>query len=442
MFRFPRYFIFLFVGLSIATAFGIHLTFNYQPVKRSDLSSTDGFAVRAPSQESDSESASAGAMDRAVEQVVNLTAEANQRVQEMTSAITLPEEADKCKCTIGIQNHKHFEFEDPKSCGSERLMYEKVFQQYPRNFRIERPQSSGDFPRACLTYIMNKYPQGTKRSSMAATCAGPRSPVVVGGYKPCITETYVNTIYNYFTDVTSCLDLPQREYLPKVFNESGFLLNALGSKLDSGMGQIMPITIRDGNRSFSEFKARVLNSSKESCVRLADQVRKLTPLSGKYACETIAASQNPLASLMYMAIKHYRDKEYIRGRLEKTFVIERMKKLGFDRPEFEEEQLYKILITVGYNSGAETAAIYLHSYLRQVERQKRKLTFKDFDFGFKEPKRGTAEWKQWYNTFPAYVARVQRGGQPRYGYALKDKAKDLNSVFKEGVCVPASYLAL
>ena len=37
----------------------------------------------------------------------------------------------------------------------------------------------------------------------------------------CITPEYVQSVYNSYVDVLDCLDIPQKDLLPKLFNESG-----------------------------------------------------------------------------------------------------------------------------------------------------------------------------------------------------------------------------
>ena len=61
--------------------------------------------------------------------------------------------------------------------------------------------------------------------------------------QPCVTEEYSTAVYNAFVDVTQCLNIPQKELLPKFFNESGMHINAFGGGKDAGVGQLTEAAI-------------------------------------------------------------------------------------------------------------------------------------------------------------------------------------------------------
>ncbi|MEZ0391122.1 MAG: hypothetical protein ACAH59_02830 [Pseudobdellovibrionaceae bacterium] len=299
-----------------------------------------------------------------------------------------------------------------------------------------------------MTFILNNsMGSGNSSSASLAVCSSEKSGAKRNGSKACLTKTYVNTLYNYFGDVFDCMGVPQKEYLPKIFNESGFQMAAFGRKQEAGLGYLLSIAVKDANNdhSFEKFKEKILSDAadKESCRNISAQVKNLAPLdpgpAGK--CGLMVSPSNPLLNLFYVGVKYWKDRGYIEDALAQMKIIERMSRLGLDEDSYSREQLYQILNTIGFNAGPVTAVTLLHGYLKKVESQGRKLTLQDFNF--EEPDLGSLEnRKAWEGGFAYYLRVNQAPGTKTYGIILKERAQELNQVFKEGVCVPNSYLAL
>jgi hypothetical protein len=424
VFRVPKLFILLFVCLSILTAFLIHWGHSYLGKGEFDLSSKE---VPSP--------------ERVIEKVVEVTNRLNKG-----SRSVIPSEIKNCKCTVAVSDPQDFEFEDARQCSGLRQTYENSFRLASPIFRETRAKRSAEFPRACLLYAMkNSMGTGATKSNSLSTCKDAAGTPQRGGFKSCVTQTYVNTIYNYYSDVTDCLDVPQRDFIPKIFNESGFHPNALGAGLDAGIGQLTSIAIAEANKKFHHFRDSVVASAKISCQRLASQVKSMKPKASSPAarCGLMAAPENPLVNLFYMSVKYHQDREFIRQALAEHKIVDRLKAQGLPPSKYEMEQLYQILSTLGYNTGAGSAVIFLSNYLKRMEKRGQKITLADFDFRSKLKSRQTIKAKKPTElTFPEYMFLFQRVGTPGYGSIVRSYADRLNRVFKEGVCVPDSYLAL
>ncbi len=186
-------------------------------------------------------------------------------------------------------------------------------------------------------------------------------------------------------------------------------------------------------------------------------------------------------------------------------IFGKMKKLGLDSSKFDREKLNQILMVLAYNSGAAGTVKVLKEYLESIASMKkpRTLELSDFDIGSesfiyrkinnetqllrRQPNNTDAVWQtrkadfealvtelgktnlrfkpkavpttisdpvfgdyESYKlefekgdlTFAAYTMLYQGSGNGGYLSKVKNSANALNTKFKEGVCVPDSYLAL
>jgi hypothetical protein len=395
VFQFPKYFIFVFVGLSILTAFAIHRFQNEETFGKRNFAS-------------------------------------------VSSDPSLSENA-------GMEQ-KDLSFEDLASCGSQRSQYEESLKEISPIFRDERAQSSSEFSRMCFIYMMkSKIISGNKPSRDFARCAGAKGKPVSGAFIPCVTKNYVNSVYNYFGDVTDCLETPQRAQMPEIFNGSGGHLNALGGELEAGLAQMNSVTIAEANKKFDFFKNQIMTSEKESCQRLVPTLKKMTAAGSAESarCGFVSAPENPFVSILYMNIKYLQDRSLIREKMELENITARMKSLGLSESDYDKENLEQILITLGNNTGASTAVLLLSNYLKRIESLKRKLTVGDFNFGgnLASLQQAVTGMKEPL-TFPEYIRSNLRKGSPDYVKNVRNHADQLNREFKEGVCAPDSYLAL
>jgi hypothetical protein len=168
--------------------------------------------------------------------------------------------------------------------------------------------------------------------------------------------------------MTSCLGMPQRDYLPKLYRESGFHLNAIGSAYDAGISQMTGDAISFANKRFKEFQAKIANSDAASCQRIAPYVKKFIKASEKkeLRCELISPADNPLLNLFYMGIKYRQDIEGLENymALPQFNIISRMSKLGLTPDKYSHEQLVQIMVILGFNSGINGAVINLSTIRR------------------------------------------------------------------------------
>jgi hypothetical protein len=160
----------------------------------------------------------------------------NQAVKDTTNP------ADRsCNCDFGKGGgpQNTVEFETKKSCNANRNYFEDNLSEFKKNPVLktytetrtsETPK--GSIPRKCVTYIMRTFlgsdPQQGPTDAFASCDKGQGVPRQ-GGYKACVTEDYVNVVYNSFVDVADCMGLPQRMMAPKFLIESGFHVNAFGA---------------------------------------------------------------------------------------------------------------------------------------------------------------------------------------------------------------------
>jgi hypothetical protein len=177
---------------------------------------------------------------------------------------------------------------------------------------------TAEFPLSCLAYIMRKYIDASARPSrFYSFCARAQGVPVRPKKTHCATEEYATTIYNSYSDVLDCLDIPQKDLLPKLFNESGMHLNTLGGGMDAGIGQltgpaiasVQQLAVFDGkNRTWLDvFKDEVGQSYKPSCQRVAKnpELFKKISIETSQRCALIAAPENPLKNVLYMGIFYH-----------------------------------------------------------------------------------------------------------------------------------------
>lgn len=509
VFRIPKSRIVLFVLLSMMTAFAYHYWYLPRFSEQKDLAST-------------------AAVIGLSNQVLNIVGTAPSTADKSSAA-----EAVTCQCTVAGVENPLLQFEDPEKCGPERNYLEAGLAKLDPIFREDRAKSSADFPRSCLTYIMRStYADAESVSSQFfTTCKDNKSTPERGARKACITKTYVNAVYNTFGDLTDCMSVPARDYLPKLAMESGFHTNIRGGRLvpvlnedgtvkkyadgtevkemsggDTGIPQFIDQSIEHANTQFKKMQNMVKNSDKDSCKRISKSVQDLSPIGSGIGerCGLVVPPQNPLQSLFYMMIKYHQDSSALDYFLSKpgNDIFMRLKNLGLDETKYDREQLKQMLLILSYNSGPNAAVIQLANYLKAVEATGRKLTLADFNIGkestiyrkindktmrLRRMKTDSEEiWKKrkadfeimtaelskmdlsftpkvvpvsttdeagTYDTYKvefepgqlsyaAYTMLYTTSGNGGYLSKVRASANKINSVFKEGVCVPDSYLSL
>lgn len=145
-----------------------------------------------------------------------------------------------CDCNFSYSGHQTtVEFESEKSCNENRNYFSDNIAEfakidpsksYVKTRTSEVPKDS--IPRKCVTYVMRSFLEGGSQlnaSDSFATCDIGQGVPRQGAFKACVTEDYVNLVYNSFVDVADCMGLPQRMMAPKFLIESGFHINAFGA---------------------------------------------------------------------------------------------------------------------------------------------------------------------------------------------------------------------
>ncbi len=405
-----------------------------------------------------------------------------------------------CHCQIGKSPENTIEFEDPEACPKDRLYFQTALKKISPVYLLPRAEKEKrEFPVSCVGYIMKKYIDASEKPSRYYSfCASTAGQPVRPKKSHCMTEEYVNSVYNSYVDIMDCLDIPQRDLLPKLFNESGLHINTLGAGMDAGVGQLTAPAISsvqqkavfDGKTMawIDMFKDEVFKSAKPSCLRISKIPKLFDRISEapNQRCDIIAAPENPLKNVLYTGIfYHYilhsqtgsryfkgytyfpvgtdlvrfdhRDKDVdLLGYFNDYKVKARIKELGIEKPNMQ--ALKQMMITLGYNSGMESAFIFLDHYLKS--RKAAKLKLKDIDFDFQtqfisklgkkltdteaEKQRqkdlNSAKTAPFRLPFPMYLKLVQKSGTPGYLSLVASKLLLLDKEMGEGTCTTPGFL--
>ncbi len=330
-------------------------------------------------------------------------------------------------------------YEDPKICGDERNYLENVLSTNAKiaEWTKERSKESAFIPRKCLTFALNSYPEITskkvaenfkksKGNTFGLCRKGSKgSPELdkknnrIKHSVPCISKNIVNVTYNAYADVTACLNLDPKELFPKIYNESGFFMNALGSSMDAGVGQLTMSAILQVNSVYPKYIEQMLKAAAAkpdgACARLMKFKAFLTPVSADSSdrCALMWPVENPLRNIVYMGIlSKYNEKvtaginyvagndfisngdqqfvptgtaqEELGGNLNEYDIRKKLAQLGLKKVNLH--HFKSMMVMVGYNSGIGTALKSLRNYLDEriaanakTKSIKYNLTFQHFD---------------------------------------------------------------
>lgn len=372
MIRLPKLTIFAFVACAIALAGFIH---HFYSGTARDLKSENSADL------------SSTAEDLAL-QMALVGAQAGGKAAAGSAPVQAAGACPNCATALAGVSDPMVQFEDFGTCDKKRQYLEKDLDKLPAIYKNDRSRSPGDFPRVCMTYIMRKNFAGVETVSTNAlsVCKDPNGKPTHGNYPACVTEKYVNATYNYFTDITSCLGIPQRDFLPKLYLESGLHVNSINTKAyDGGLAQLTGPAIEYAKEEFSSMKRDVAGSTDESCKRLAPYIKDLKPADSEtsHRCQLMTVPANPLLSIVTMAAKIRQDTKAINNFMARPEfdIIARMDRLGLRSSDYDRAQLMQLLIALGYNAGAKSAVIALSNYLKAIEASGRTLTIEDFNVG-------------------------------------------------------------
>lgn len=337
------------------------------------------------------------------------------------------------------------DFETPESCGPERNYLQKDLAQISDAFRTTRKEiPAGQAPRQCVTYIMKNFMPLTTPMSFRSQCRDEKgnalsSPIRKFGDKgfesPCVTETYVNSVYNAMIDVADCFNVPMKELLPKLFNESGLHINSLGGGFDAGVGQLTSGALKqdvferfngeEKNPSgFEWYVNEMKKSDKASCKRIvavpvaytfnipkgqklcSTEAAATDPTCYKVwdssnRCEFIAPPANPLRNVLTMAMLYRNNLRNVTGvnfsagqdvmngepftagmkfggYFSKGDYVERFRRLGATHAD--QEVIKQMFMGLGFNAGISAPREFLNDYLKQREDSGIKLSDSDVNF--------------------------------------------------------------
>lgn len=333
--------------------------------------------------------------------------------------------------------------ETVSSCGSDRNYLLKGINALPAIYRQTRIQeNAGQIPRACVSYIMQHFIDAKNvKSGSYGHCESSsgqpnRGADGMGSYLPCVTESYVNSVYNSLADVSDCLNIPIRELMPKLANESGLHINTLGPDADGGVGQLTRSALSEVYMRYEDIPGQDSNlnyyikemskSNKPSCSRIIAQKSAYTiavpagkrlcmihetdencfkPWMVQSRCEFMSAPESPLRNVLFTGIYYRsmyknatgvnyragddviwsnggsvvlnRDMSYS-GFIGKKSIAERFENLGIKNPS--ETVIRQILVSFGFNGGIGTGQTLLDNYLKLREQKALMLKPEDLDF--------------------------------------------------------------
>ncbi|MEN0060171.1 MAG: hypothetical protein AAGB31_15135 [Bdellovibrio sp.] len=435
------------------------------------------------------------------EEAVKRLDEANQALQKLAPS----SEDMTCNCQFSGAEPNTLAFETPESCGEDRNYLSgalKAFEKLDPNGYYtgtrDHVENSKILPRKCAVFVMRRFwkdrsltPAQKREADIAYNrTALPtlRRPIkdlkgyssdarLFGkceqnsngkparhGVKPCVTEEYVNIVYNSLIDVADCMNIPAKHVIPKLANESGMHINAYGPKGDGGINQFVEGALKDIALNFPRFK-EIEMSEKESCKRLAS-IPGAIPKSAKEVlssdskrCHVMAAPPNPIRSLVYYGVFYHAMKEYSasfydQGRDSKDpnfqSVAALLKKANTKKIAVDDEEVKKIMMMMSYNLGPARPVSFFRNWLSYKIANKSPLTKEDFNMTFD----ATAAVRG--KPVGESRAKAITGGKRTlklaeyvyayknsfYASAVKSEGNLLNNRMGAGTCAEAKYLEL
>lgn len=326
----------------------------------------------------------------------------------------------KCKnCKSPHAQEGTVQLEYEKKCTSDRLYYQDEFKKISDAFKNKREVfTEAKFPAACIVYAMRSWDVYDKSTRSLAECSQEASQPVRQKKLACVTPEYAYSTYNAYVDVMDCLDIPQKELLPKIWNESFFHVNAYGAGDDAGVGQLTGDAIQEViKQKYADseileiefFKQEMQKAHKPSCDRILAEPSAWEVVSAQNSlrCGLMMPASSPLRNILYTGIFYrviterltgitYRaGKEMIRtpeglvervensnatlgGLIQKLEFKEKMEALGIENPNMN--YLKQVLVTLAFNAGARTSATILDNFFKARIANNMTLDDRDLDF--------------------------------------------------------------
>jgi hypothetical protein len=407
----------------------------------------------------------------------------------------------KCdNCNTPFADPGTIQLEAENTCAKDRLYYQDEFKRVSELFRLKRETfPEAKFPAACVVYIMRSFGAYEAPSKYVAHCPSEDVEPVRGRKMVCVTPEYAYSTYNSYVDVMDCLGIPQKELIPKLWNESHFHVNTYGGGEDAGVGQLTGDAIRDVikqkfvDKSITElefYRREVSQSEKPSCKRIMAEESAWKAVSAEVSgrCGIMRPASSPLRNLLYTGIfyrslaerlagLHYRDgKEYVRteqGLVERTTEVplggaigrmqfkEKLQALGIENPNMD--YVKGVLITLSFNAGTRTAISLFDNFLKARLAANMTLSEQELDFLTADSSKEialvnaadneTAEAKQareallaaaretsFQRGLPQYLRLMQIRGAPGYVSKVAFRTRKLNQEVGESLCTEPSFL--
>lgn len=335
--------------------------------------------------------------------------------------------------------------ETPEQCGAERNYLLKDLKNLSPVYANTRSQNSigkDNPPKECVSFIMQNFIPLNAKSIAMSQCRDEKGSLLLSPTKgsdgagfqpPCATASYVNSVYNSLVDVGDCLNIPVKELLPKLYNESGLHVNTLGGGFDAGVGQLTVSALREvfmrydgetNNPSALDWYVKEMaKSKKDSCKRIlaeknaytiaVPQGRKFcfygeasdtdcyTPWSSANRCLVMTVPSNPLRNVLFTGVFYrsllrnatgvgysagndtlggrlYREGDDYSGYIGAGDFVERLRKLGATHASGM--VIKQMLVSLGFNAGIRSGKILLENYIKQREAKQKYLKDQDVDF--------------------------------------------------------------
>lgn len=426
---------------------------------------------------------------------------------------TPPKDDMTCACQFGADTNI-LNFETPESCGADRNYLEASLKDMkkidPKGYYTggrDYSKTAEILPRKCALFIMRRFWRDSARTPQERrdediefnrTAAPDKQREIkdISQYKPdphlyskcdpntsgtpqrygdkaCVTEPYVNLVYNSLVDVADCLDVPAKFMAPKLSNESGLHVNAFGLVNDGGIGQFTKQALDDVVQNYDNFKGRITSSTKESCKRLRSIPGAVPKNSADIItadanrCHSIAVPPNPLRSLVYYGVfyhatKRNSDNAYNRATDPKDpnfqSTASLMQQAGVSN--LDQDKIRQMMFVMGYNAGPSRPPSILREWLKyRIEQAKLCTTAKpcpvtkaDFNMNYwptkaqMQAKRGEDRANAILaskNNAPLTLAEYIFGWKDNlYIAAVKAQARVLDQGLGAGTCTEQKFLEL
>lgn len=421
-------------------------------------------------------------------------------------SLMAPKDDMTCNCGFDDQSRNILSFENSEDCGPDRNYLQDKIQAFkkvdPRGYFVggrDYSKTAEILPRKCALFIMKRFwkdralsPEEKREADIEWNRTAPyyqqrevkavseyrQDPRLFSkcekdvngtperyGHKACVTEDYVNLVYNSLIDVSDCLDVPAKFIAPKLSNESGLHVNAFGMVNDGGIGQFTDQALADVAQNYDNFKGQITGNQKESCKRLRSIPGAIPRSSDEILsadanrCHAISTPPNPLRSLVYYGIFYHSTKRNALNAFNKAgdskdpnfkSTEALMAEAGISH--FDAEKIKEMLFVMAYNSGPGRPAVFFREWLKyRIANFKRyPITKADFNMNY-WPERAQFKAKAGADRAQAMNKRGKPLTLAEYLFVYKDsiyipavkaQARVLDKGLGDGTCTESKFLEL